>query len=419
MKNTTSFNTAETLSGKKKGKLTTYEDVVLTIPTMDATGRSVYTVWEEAMIKGDGRRALVLAPVGYCKNTDHFVTPVKTIPGFSKPLRGPIINGLTVFPIEPPLHLPTSEPSAASGGREMNVSPFEAAPSADKHMDEPEAVDGDWDFPPDQEREVKIADLCKLVEMAASAWAVKVPKGHVLANKEEIAKGDFDESILTEMRKYKKNLAIYVIQKGEMPLDFNKAIPMRFVLTWKLKGNCRVPKARLVVMGHRDSTVIKTFSGTPDPGLIRAAIIYALSNSFACAKSDVSTAFLQAPIDVGKKVYVKLPTEIPAVVTEEILKYMPGAIASANNGLYGLKWSPRVYTMWFKSKVKKFGLKEASESILVRRDPSGEIDAILIMYVDDLWAWGKDPMGILYAIRKEVDMDPPELLSDGALHNYV
>uniref|UniRef100_A0A0G4FNP0 protein-tyrosine-phosphatase n=1 Tax=Chromera velia CCMP2878 TaxID=1169474 RepID=A0A0G4FNP0_9ALVE len=32
-----------------------------------------------------------------------------------------------------------------------------------------EAVDGDWIFPPDQEREVKIADLCKLVEMAASA----------------------------------------------------------------------------------------------------------------------------------------------------------------------------------------------------------------------------------------------------------
>uniref|UniRef100_A0A0G4FBN3 Uncharacterized protein n=1 Tax=Chromera velia CCMP2878 TaxID=1169474 RepID=A0A0G4FBN3_9ALVE len=98
MKNTTSFNTAETLSGKKKGKLTTYENVVLTIPTMNATSRSVYTVWKGAMIKGDRCRALVPALVGYCKNTDHFITPVKTIPGFSKPLRGPIINGLTVFP---------------------------------------------------------------------------------------------------------------------------------------------------------------------------------------------------------------------------------------------------------------------------------------------------------------------------------
>uniref|UniRef100_A0A0G4HE43 Reverse transcriptase Ty1/copia-type domain-containing protein n=1 Tax=Chromera velia CCMP2878 TaxID=1169474 RepID=A0A0G4HE43_9ALVE len=126
-------------------------------------------------------------------------------------------------------------------------------------------------------------------------------------------------------------------KKGEMLPDFDKAIPMRFVLTWKLKGNRRVPKARLVVMGHRDSTVIETFSGTPDPGLVRAAIIYALSNSFACTKSDVSTAFLQAPMDMGKKVYVKLPTKIPAVMTEEIPKYMPRAIASANNALYGLK----------------------------------------------------------------------------------
>uniref|UniRef100_A0A0G4FB21 Integrase catalytic domain-containing protein n=1 Tax=Chromera velia CCMP2878 TaxID=1169474 RepID=A0A0G4FB21_9ALVE len=495
VKNTTSFNTVETLSGKKKGKLTIYKDVVLTIPTMDATGWSVYTVWEKAMIKGNGRRALVPAPVGYCKNADHFVTPVKTIPGFSKRLRGPIINGLTVFPIWVPnrnvdadrahlralLHRHAEELINAvkrqigsrddskqnkhpfnykifqdltemydkgiggfvylsvivdsskrfkslmalttkdaaldhliawtakwgaptyictdNGGefvnheykkfcRERGIThltgpaytpavqgiieranreikkvmkklldqykfPHSAWPTLlpgvcyalnttvhsvlDKHMDEPEVVDGDWIFPPDQEREVKITDLCELVEMAASTRAVKVLKGHVPTTKEEIAKGDFDESILTEMRKYKNNLAIYVMQKGEMPPDFDKAIPMRFVLTWKLKGNRRVPKTCLVVMGHRDSTVIETFSGTPDPGLVRAAIIYALSNSFACAKSDVSIAFLQAPMDVGKKVYIKLPTEIPAVVTEEIPEYMPGAIASANNALYGLK----------------------------------------------------------------------------------
>ena len=77
-------------------------------------------------------------------------------------------------------------------------------------------------------------------------------------------------------------------------------------------------------------------------------MVYALSQRWAAVKSDVTTAFLQAPLDIGKRVFVKLPMCMPAAQKSEVPIMMGGNVLEALHALYGFKYSPRVFSKWLK-----------------------------------------------------------------------
>uniref|UniRef100_A0A0G4HUE7 Reverse transcriptase Ty1/copia-type domain-containing protein n=1 Tax=Chromera velia CCMP2878 TaxID=1169474 RepID=A0A0G4HUE7_9ALVE len=115
-----------------------------------------------------------------------------------------------------------------------------------------------------------------------------------------------------------------------------------------MKGGKRIAKSRLVARGFqdpRDAEILKTYSGTADAGLARVAFVWALSRGWEAAKVDVSTAFLQAPIEDG--VWLRLPHDLPVEVYPG-LRY--GVFIKIVKAVYGLKDAPKKYTDYFKRK---------------------------------------------------------------------
>jgi transposase InsO family protein len=259
------------------------------------------------------------------------------------------------------------------------------------------------------------------VLMAAQAKTTEVldaenaAKGNLHVSPADIAAGTHDEAMLKELRRFHE---LGVLDMETAPPPGVKTLDMRFVHTWKLKDGRRVAKARLVGRGFRDPRdllLIETYSGTADADLVRVAMLYAISQGWDAAKTDVQTAFLQAPYE-GPEVWLKLPQELPADTLK--LGYKSGGVYRMKKAVYGTKDAPRIYTRYFKATAAQHGWKEISESLLVKRE-DGVIVGVMVMHVDDLLVFGSDPKGLLDPLAKELNMDPPEMVMDGKLHTYV
>eukprot|EP00919_Chromeraceae_sp_WS-2016_P034638 GHVR01081938.1.p1 GENE.GHVR01081938.1~~GHVR01081938.1.p1 ORF type:complete len:199 (+),score=12.79 GHVR01081938.1:546-1142(+) len=174
-----------------------------------------------------------------------------------------------------------------------------------------------------------------------------------------------------------------------------KYIRMRWVHSWKLKNKIRLPKSRLVALGYadpRNCDSLDTYSGTANKDLLRMSFIYYLSRGWNIAKSDVSTAFLQAPIT--DEVWVKLPEMMPENSPHN---YTPGATAKALKAIYGLKDAPRVYTQHIKKKVKVLGWEEIHESIFILSCPhSMKLKGIIITYSTWTTCWWRQKTHAIY-----------------------
>uniref|UniRef100_A0A0G4FTX5 Reverse transcriptase Ty1/copia-type domain-containing protein n=1 Tax=Chromera velia CCMP2878 TaxID=1169474 RepID=A0A0G4FTX5_9ALVE len=218
-------------------------------------------------------------------------------------------------------------------------------------------------------------------------------KGHIPATPEEIAAGSHVESDKKELARWALCGVFDLSSQTQHPRPGVKPITLRWVRTWKLKEEERVAKSRLVAKGFqdaRDNGFLETFSGTASSSLSRAAFVWALSRGLQAAKADISTAFLQAPLD-GKngEVWLRLPSDLPVSVYPGL---RPGVCVRILKAVYGLKDSPRVYTQYFKKRVKELGWEEIAESILVKRDKNKKPVGVLVMHVDDLFAFAPDVM---------------------------
>ena len=92
--------------------------------------------------------------------------------------------------------------------------------------------------------------------------------------------------------------------------------------TFKGEGETRKPKSRLYVRGFKDGRekeFLQTYSATMDKGLFRLMLIYAKTCGWKFAKTDVSTAFLQATSK--DDLYIHLPMDLPqeAVVVSRVV----------------------------------------------------------------------------------------------------
>uniref|UniRef100_A0A0G4FMY2 Reverse transcriptase Ty1/copia-type domain-containing protein n=1 Tax=Chromera velia CCMP2878 TaxID=1169474 RepID=A0A0G4FMY2_9ALVE len=196
-----------------------------------------------------------------------------------------------------------------------------------------------------------------------------------------------------------------------------KAITLRWVRTWKLKEGKRVTKSRLVARGFQDShdwSVLETYSGIADASLARVAFLWAISKGLQAAKMDVSTAFLQVPMK--NAVWLRLPSNLPVEVYSSL---HAGVFVLIQRAVYSLKDAPKVYTSYFKKKVSSLGWIEIAKSILVRKNKKGEIVALLVMHVDDLFIFSPSVDEDVKQIQELFDTDQPERIDNGELHSYV
>uniref|UniRef100_A0A0G4HQQ6 Reverse transcriptase Ty1/copia-type domain-containing protein n=1 Tax=Chromera velia CCMP2878 TaxID=1169474 RepID=A0A0G4HQQ6_9ALVE len=160
--------------------------------------------------------------------------------------------------------------------------------------------------------------------------------------------------------------------------------------------------------------MLETYSGTADPSLARVVFLWAVSRGLQAVRMDVSTAFLQAPIKDA--VWLRLPSNLPVEVYPGL---HVGVFIRIQKAVYGLKDAPKVYTSYFKKKVRSLGWIEISESILVRKNRKGEPVALLVMHVDDLFLFSPSADEDVKGIQGLFDNDKPEKMDNGELHLYV
>uniref|UniRef100_A0A0G4FYH0 Reverse transcriptase Ty1/copia-type domain-containing protein n=1 Tax=Chromera velia CCMP2878 TaxID=1169474 RepID=A0A0G4FYH0_9ALVE len=121
--------------------------------------------------------------------------------------------------------------------------------------------------------------------------------------------------------------------------------------------------------------MLETYSGTADPSLARVAFLWAVSYRLQAVKMDISTVFLQASIKDA--VWLRLPSALPVKVYQGL---HAGVFIRIQKAVYSLKDALKVYTSYFKKRVRSLGWTEISKSILVRRNQKGE--PVVLLRVD-------------------------------------
>eukprot|EP00919_Chromeraceae_sp_WS-2016_P032639 GHVR01077033.1.p1 GENE.GHVR01077033.1~~GHVR01077033.1.p1 ORF type:complete len:546 (+),score=103.46 GHVR01077033.1:275-1912(+) len=249
---------------------------------------------------------------------------------------------------------------------------------------------------------------------ALAAVINNAAKGHLDVTKDDLDKGTHDTAMSRELERW---LELGVLDTHDAPPSGVKPITTKWVLTWKLKYGVRIAKARLVAQGfkdHRDLNFIETYSGTANKDNLNLCLCYIAYKDWEIAKSDVTTAFLQAPIQ--QNVWIKLPTRMPKLIPGE---WKPGMEARVCRAVYGLVDAPRIYTSFFKQKAESIGWIEIEESILIKNNNSGSLCGIMIMHVDDLLVAGDNPVHLINEeLKSVVQLDDAEVLQEGYYTNY-
>uniref|UniRef100_A0A0G4FV24 Uncharacterized protein n=1 Tax=Chromera velia CCMP2878 TaxID=1169474 RepID=A0A0G4FV24_9ALVE len=105
-------------------------------------------------------------------------------------------------------------------------------------------------------------------------------KAHIPATLEEIAAGSHVESNKKELARWALCGVFDLSSQTQHPRPGVKPITLRWVRTWKLKGEEWVAKSRLVAKSFqdtRDNGFLETFSSTASSSLSRAVFVWALS----------------------------------------------------------------------------------------------------------------------------------------------
>ena len=250
----------------------------------------------------------------------------------------------------------------------------------------------------------------------AVALAARIPtlpenraKNQVEATKEEVAAGSHKIADLKELNSYAEMGVLGPKVTKVTPHVLSRTFTAGWRRTWKGEGDERVAKSRLYARGfedRRDRGWLETYSGTMDAGLMKTAMVYALSRGWRAAKVDVRTAFLQTKS--RDELYLKLPRDLPEGADE--LGFEPNGIYPQLKIVYGRTDGTRMYTVNFKQAAKKEEWNEVVESILVQKGASGEPEGLLLMHVDDKFCFAEDPVAKLEKIGKHYKLGPITLL---------
>ena len=146
----------------------------------------------------------------------------------------------------------------------------------------------------------------------------------------------FQEAKAIEVKNFVAARAFETLPPNMRPPE-EKAIKMRWLLTWKLKDDgTEKPKARAILLGYQDPEYEERETTSPVMTRQSRPLVFAAAARFTwrVRKGDVTGAFLQ-----GRQ----YPKELYCIPCDEICKAMnlsPGTITKVQRGCYGLVDAP-------------------------------------------------------------------------------
>jgi len=164
-----------------------------------------------------------------------------------------------------------------------------------------------------------------------------------------------------------------------------KVIPMRWVLYDR--GPPKGEKARIVVQDVNHGAPEDVFAASPTCAGQRLCLCMAAWRQWEAVLGDVSTAFLDAPLEDGQLVFCRPP---PGLRREGFLWRLKKAV-------YGLRTSPRVFQEHFAQTVKKTKRRRMLSDPQVYQHLSG---ALMTIHADDILLVA--PADQVEALKKEL-----------------
>ena len=167
-----------------------------------------------------------------------------------------------------------------------------------------------------------------------------------------------------------------------------KRIPYRLIFDCKHDGR---RKARLVAGGHMtDPPTEDVYSGVVGMDTVRLAFAVGAMQGLDVCACDISTAFL----------YGKTKEKVYIIAGPEFGPELEGKKMIVQGNWYGLKSAAATYHSVASAVLRKLGFKptKVDSDLWMRR--KGDHYEYLAIYVDDLLAWGKEPLKIIEEVQK-------------------
>ena len=174
------------------------------------------------------------------------------------------------------------------------------------------------------------------------------------------------------------------LPKGKKPIQCKWVYTLKGKRGWREGMQVRF-KARLVAKGYHQVwgvDYLDTYAPVMKINSMRTIVSIAAKHNMLLAQSDISTAFVQAPVE--EDIYIELP--------EGCRRQSPNGerlVGKLNKALYGLKQAPRAFNKHLVDWLKNWrgggdGFKQLETDACVFTYTSGNSVIILGTYVDDL-----------------------------------
>ena len=194
-----------------------------------------------------------------------------------------------------------------------------------------------------------------------------------------------------------------------------RALPSHWVYKVKRDGAGTIQrfKARLVCGGNHQQEGIdykETYAPTARLSHVRLALAIAAKYGLELQQMDFCTAFLGVPLE--EEIYMVPPQGYGATggIKRKVLRL--------RKSLYGLKQSPHVWYGTFKDFLVSIGFvpSRVDGGLFILRNASGEVDCVLVLFVDDLLLLGA--LDIIENLKKRL-MERFRMHDLGAASHYL
>ncbi len=220
-------------------------------------------------------------------------------------------------------------------------------------------------------------------------FGVEVPLRMADAIRLDQANGNtlWQDAIKKELAQLNAYETFKAMKKGEKAPDGYKKIPYNVIFDVKFDGR---RKARLVAGGHKTEELLEDqYSGVVAIETVRLGLLVGEANKLTCCAADVGNAYLYSK--TKEKVYIIAGPEFGE---------LEGQVLIINKALYGLRESSARWAEAISATLIRMGFHVTKTDRNLWMRNRGDYYEYLVLYVDDILAWSKEPMAIMKQLQE-------------------
>ena len=241
----------------------------------------------------------------------------------------------------------------------------------------------------DKMQEYRRAFKAKVSKAPRYHFGVEIPRNVTHAALLDKVNGNklWEEATGKELKSINDHKVFRRVSENDDMTEY-KRIPYQIIFDCKHDGR---RKARLVAGGHMTAPPTEdVYSGVVGMDTVRLAFAIGAMQGLEVCAADIATAFLYGK--TREKVYI--------IAGPEFGPELEGQKLIVQGGLYGLKTSAARYHETCSAVLRKLGFKptKIDADLYIRK--KGDHYEYLATYVDDILAWGKEPLKIIKEVEK-------------------